>query len=65
MTRREIHDVATGCGKWIEEIWFRPGFTGKRYQLYAKCRGLVLGDRIEIAVFHYDNRALRKHAFGD
>ncbi|UVX30584.1 hypothetical protein S13b_00007 [Klebsiella phage VLCpiS13b] len=65
MTRKEIHETATGCRKWIEEIWFRPGFTGKRYQLYAKCRGLVLGDRIEMAIFHHDNKPLQERAFGD
>lgn len=65
MTRKQIHDTATGCRKWIEEIWFKPGFTGKRYQLYAKCRGLVLGDRIEMAIFNHDNKPLQERAFGD
>jgi hypothetical protein len=65
MTRKQIHDVAVGCRKWIEEIWFKPGFSGKRYKLYAKCRGLVLGDRIELAVFHNNDQALQERAFGD
>lgn len=65
MTRKEIHDTATGCRNWFQEIWFTPPPVGKKCQLYAKCRGLVLGDRMEAAVFHYDNQALRKRAFGD
>lgn len=65
MTRKEIHDVAVGCRKRIEEIWFKPRFGGKRYKLHAKCRGLVLGDRLELAIFHNNDQALQKRAFGD
>lgn len=65
MTREETHDVAVGCRKWIEEIWFKPFFNGKRYKLHAKCRGLVLGDRVELAIFHGNDQALQKRAFGD
>jgi hypothetical protein len=65
MTRKQIHDVAVGCRKWFEEIWFKPGLSGKRYKLYAKCRGLVLGDRIELAIFHNNDQALQERAFGD
>lgn len=65
MTRKQIHDVAVGCRRCIEEIWFKPVFSGKHYKLYAKCRGLVLGDRIELAIFHHNDKALHDRAFGD
>lgn len=65
MTRKQIHDVAVGCRKCIEEIWFNPGFSGKRYKLYDKCRGLVLGDRIELAILHNNDQDLQERAFGD
>lgn len=49
-----IHEHAVKARKQIEDVWFNKKFKTKRYQLYAKCRGLIAGDQIENAVFHND-----------
>lgn len=51
-----IHEHAVKARKQIENAWFNKKFKTKRYQLYAKCRGLIVGDQIENAVFHNDWR---------
>lgn len=51
-----LHERAAKARKQIEDLWFNKKFNDKRYQLYAKCRGLIAGDQIENAVFHNDWR---------
>lgn len=63
MTRKEIHDLAIISRISIQEIWRPEVFQTKRFQLYCKCRGLVLGDRVESAIFNHDNHALQALAF--
>lgn len=65
MTRKEVHDMAVELRKKFEGIWFdsHDEFNNKQYQVYAKCRGLVLGDRMENAVFHHSNDTMHRRAF--
>lgn len=65
MTRKEVHEMAVELRKKFESIWFdsHDEFNNKQYQVYAKCRGLVLGDRMENAVFHHSNAMMHKRAF--
>lgn len=52
----KTHDIAVKARKRIEDVWFGKKWHNKRYELYAKCRGLIAGDQIENAVFHDDWR---------
>ena len=65
MTRKEVHEMAVELRKRFENIWFdnRYEFNDKRYEIYAKCRGLVIGDRMENAVFHHTNATMHRRAF--
>lgn len=65
MTRKEVHEMAVEFRKRFEGIWFdnRHEFNNKQYQIYAKCRGLVLGDRMENAAFHHSNATMHRRAF--
>lgn len=65
MTRKEVHEIAVELRKIFESIWLddRHEFNDKRYQIYAKCRGLVVGDRMENAVFHHSNATMHRRAF--
>ncbi len=67
MDRKHLHDMAVELRKGFEGIWFdsHDKFNNKQYQIYAKCRGLVLGDRMENAVFHHSNAVIHKRAFDD
>lgn len=67
MDRKHLHEMAVELRKKFESIWFdrHDEFNGKQYQIYAKCRGLVLGDRMENAVFHHSNAMMHKLAFDD
>lgn len=67
MTRKEVHEIAVELRKRFENIWFDSchEFNDKQYQIYAKCRGLVLGDRMENAVFHHSNNHIHRRAFDD
>lgn len=50
------HELAVKARKRIEDVWFSKKWGSKRYELYAKCRGLITGDQIENALFHNDWR---------
>lgn len=65
MGRKHLHEMAVELRKKFESIWFdsHDKFNNKQYQIYAKCRGLVLGDRMENAVFHHSNAMMHKRAF--
>ena len=65
MTRKEIHEMAVELRKRFENIWLdnHHEVSDKRYQIYAKCRGLVLGDRMENAVFHHGDDIMHRRAF--
>lgn len=65
MTRKEVHEMAVELRKRFESIWLdnHHEISDKRYQVYAKCRGLVLGDRMENAVFHHSNAMMHRRAF--
>lgn len=65
MDRKHLHEMAIELRKKFEAIWFDSydKFHDKRYQLYAKCRGLVIGDRMENAVFHHSNAMMHRRAF--
>lgn len=63
MTRKELHEVAIIARNMIQNIWIPDPSTTKRCQLYCKCRGVVLGDRTELAVFHSNNPAFFNRAF--
>lgn len=65
MTRKEVHKMAVELRKKFESIWFdsHDKFNGKQYQVYAKCRGLVIGDRMENAVFHHGNAMMHRRDF--
>lgn len=65
MTKKEVHEIAVELRKRFENIWFdnRHESNDKRYQIYAKCRGLVIGDRMENAVFHHSNATMHRRAF--
>lgn len=65
MTRKEIHVIAVICRQRLEDILMGGVFNTKSYNLHAKCRGLVVGDRMELAIFHHDNEALKRRAFTD
>ncbi len=52
----KTHDIAVKARKRLEDVWFGKKWHNKRYELYAKCRGLIAGDQIENAVFHDDWR---------
>lgn len=63
MTRKEVHDLAIISRISIQEIWRPEALQTKRFQLYCKCRGLVLGDRVENAIFNHDSQVLQSRAF--
>lgn len=65
MERKHLHEMAVELRKRFENIWFdnRHEFNDKRYQIYAKCRGLVVGDRMENAVFHHSDDIMHRRAF--
>lgn len=65
MTRKEVHEMAVELRKKFESIWFdsHEKFNNKQYQIYAKCRGLVLVDRMENALFHHSNATMHRRAF--
>jgi hypothetical protein len=65
MDRRHLNELATELRKRFESIWFdnRHEFNDKRYQIYAKCRGLVVGDRMENSVFHHGDDIMHRRAF--
>lgn len=65
MDSKHLHEMAVELRKRFESIWLdgRHEFSDKRYQIYAKCRGLVLGDRMENAVFHHSNTTMHRRAF--
>lgn len=65
MDRKHLHEMAVELRKMFESIWFdsHDEFNYKQYQIYAKCRGLVLGDRMENAVFHHGNDIMHRRAF--
>ena len=67
MDSKHLHDMAIELRKKFEGIWFDSydKFHDKRYQLYAKCRGLVLGDRVENVVFHHSDSHMHRRAFDD
>ena len=67
MDRKHLHEMAVELRKKLESIWFdsHDKFNDRQYQIYAKCRGLVLGDRVENAVFHHSNAVIHKRAFDD
>lgn len=65
MTRIELHELAVICRQRLEDLWMSGVFNTKSYSLHAKCRGLVVGDRMELAIFHHDNEALKRRAFDD
>lgn len=65
MDRKYLHEMAVELRKKFENIWFYSNdkFNDKHYQIYAKCRGLVLGDRMENAVFHHSSDTMHRRAF--
>lgn len=65
MNNKHLHEMAIELRKKFDGIWFDnyDELHDKRYQLYAKCRGLVLGDRMENAVFHHSNATMHRRAF--
>lgn len=65
MDRKHLHEMAVELRKRLEGIWFDSHdlFNNKQYQVYAKCRGLVLGDRMENAVFHHSDDIIHRRAF--
>lgn len=65
MDRKHLHEMAVELIKKFESIWFGSNdeFNDKQYQIYAKCRGLVIGDRMENAVFHHINATMHRRAF--
>lgn len=67
MDRKHLHEMAVELRKRFESIWLdnRHEFNDKRYQIYTKCRWLVIGDRMENAVFHHSNATMRRRAFCD
>lgn len=62
MDRKHLHEMAVELRKRFEGIWFdsHDKFNDKRHQIYAKCRGLVLGDRMENAVFHHSDDIMHR-----
>ena len=62
MDRKHLHEMAVELRKMFEGIWFDgiDGFNDKQYQIYAKCRGLVVGDRMENAVFHHSDDIMHR-----
>lgn len=69
MGRKHLHEMAVELRKKFESIWFDSNdkfndkFNDKQYQIYAKCRGLVIGDRMENAAFHHSNATMHRRAF--
>ena len=65
MDRKHLHEMAVECRKMLEDIWFdsHDKYNDKRYKIYARCRGLVVGDRMENAVFHKCNDTIHRRAF--
>lgn len=65
MDRKYLHEMAVELRKKFESIWFdsHDKFNTKQYQIYAKCRGLVIGDRMENAAFHHSNSKMYRRAF--
>lgn len=66
MDRKHLHEMAVELRKRFENIWFDKHyeFNDKQYHIYAKCRGLVIGDRVENAVFHHSDDIMHRRAFG-
>lgn len=54
MTRAMLHEVAVISRNALQNVWFNDRELLGRKALYAKCRGLVCGDRAEIAAFNQD-----------
>ncbi|QHJ79577.1 MAG: hypothetical protein [Caudoviricetes sp.] len=54
MTRATLHEVAVLSRNALQNVWFNDRELLGRKALYAKCRGLVCGDRAEIAAFNQD-----------
>ena len=67
MDRKHLHEMAVELRKRFEIIWLDNlhEVSDKRYQVYAKCRGLTLGDRMENAVFHHSDNHMHRRAFDD
>ncbi len=64
MDRKHLHEMAVELRKNFESIWFDSHDKfNKQYQVYAKCRGLVIGDRMENAVLHHSNATMHRRAF--
>lgn len=65
MDRKHLHEMAVELRKRFESIWFdsRHEFNDRRYQIYAKCGWLALGDRMENAAFHHGSDTMHRRAF--
>ncbi len=65
MDSKHLHEMAVELRKRFESIWLDNlhEISDKRYHIYAKCRGLVLGDRMENAVFHHGDDIMHRRAF--